>query len=347
MKNQKVLPKDGFKKLLEQKSMMVNGDGVYGTLMDIVTIDNLCINKLYNGFISMRNDLKILKPQDFWKEYGVEDFAKDSAIFTYNGCWIEMVGGDSLTCRLEICRDDFKGSLIDCEMQLFMNWYMYEYCDIDQFLQDDFIDIGNDWSEQKDVIKVAFNEYIVEILDEYSGGGCHHYLLRLKNDIVVGYNLQDDYMYIAYHRWDSLETYFEGNESDRVPTPNGVEIPKGHIEDGAYGFGWEYAYPMMEERCFELKNYTRGGFKECCDAIIEELTRDNHKWGIDSSSICKEYVVPPSTPNSQNQEIINKYLQSELEKFVEWGNENGCWIEKNDIMGFVRMYLASLNKEKK
>ena len=121
MKNQKVLPKDGFKKLLKNKSMF----GFYGdgSLLAQIKEQNLCVDKLYNGFVKFQELLEILSPKDYIEKYGFEEFNKDvKGIWSYDGCWFEFNGIDDCWIGLGNC--DIVSDVNDCELQLFINHYI-------------------------------------------------------------------------------------------------------------------------------------------------------------------------------------------------------------------------------
>ena len=74
--------------------------------------------------------------------------------------------------------------------------------------------------------------------------------------------------------------------------------------------------------------------------IMSELAREMENQYDGSEGIDLEKVM---SKKLSEKEIINKHLQSELEKFIEFGEKQNSKFN----MGLIRAYLESLKKEQK
>ena len=101
------------------------------TLMDEVNINNIDINKLYNEFIKFRNSIVVMSSKDYAKKYSRLEFEEDNTtLYVYNGCYIEY-GTYPSEFYLPLYNTWYEGNLSNCELYLFMHFYMYEYIGID------------------------------------------------------------------------------------------------------------------------------------------------------------------------------------------------------------------------
>ena len=104
------------------------------TLLDEVNENEIDINKLYDEFIIFRKSLKIMSSKKYGKLYSRFEFAEDIKEFTiycYNGCFIEY-DENPTKFHVPLYNSGFEGTLSDCEIHLFVEFYMYEYIGLDK-----------------------------------------------------------------------------------------------------------------------------------------------------------------------------------------------------------------------
>mgnify|MGYP003140617471 CR=1 FL=1 len=104
------------------------------TLLDEVNENEIDINKLHNEFVIFRSSLKVMSSTDYGTEYGRLEFAEDIEEFTiycYNGCFIEY-NEEPTKFHVPLYNSGFEGTLTDCEIHLFIEFYMYECIGLDK-----------------------------------------------------------------------------------------------------------------------------------------------------------------------------------------------------------------------
>tara|TARA_B100000902_G_scaffold392542_1_gene445112 strand:+ start:685 stop:1071 length:387 start_codon:yes stop_codon:yes gene_type:complete len=104
------------------------------TLMDEVNNEDININKLYIEFIKFRNSIKLMTSKEYGKKYSRLEFDEDIEEFTlydYNGCFIEWNEVPN-KYYVPLYNSGFEGTLKECEIYLFILFYMYECIETDK-----------------------------------------------------------------------------------------------------------------------------------------------------------------------------------------------------------------------
>ena len=102
-------------------------------LIDEVNDNDININKLYNEFIKFRSSLEIMTSKEYGKKYSRFEFVQDIKEFTlynYNGCFIEY-NKNPRKFYVPLYNSGFEGILSDCEIYLFIHFYIYECIGLD------------------------------------------------------------------------------------------------------------------------------------------------------------------------------------------------------------------------
>lgn len=113
-----------FKKELNKNSIFADE-----TLLSEVIENKFDINKLYNEFVKFRKSIKIMSSKEYGKKYSRIEFYEDIEEFTlcdYNGCFIEY-NKNPVKFYVPLYNGGYEGILSDCEIYLFIHFYMYEY----------------------------------------------------------------------------------------------------------------------------------------------------------------------------------------------------------------------------
>ena len=92
---------------------------------------------------------------------------------------------------------------------------------------------------------------IIEALDEYSGGGCHHFHMRTQEGII--YSLHSETMWLEDENEnnENVTNYFQWHYEKSY---NQYKSIKDYYKDEDFGFGYEYNNPNYDERCFNMES---------------------------------------------------------------------------------------------
>ena len=111
-----------FKNELNKKSLFSNE-----LLIDEVNDNDIDIDKLYDEFIKFRSSIEIMSSYDYAKKYSADEFEDDNTtLYVYNGCFIEYSENPG-KFYVPLYNSWFEGILSDCEIYLYIHFYMYEY----------------------------------------------------------------------------------------------------------------------------------------------------------------------------------------------------------------------------
>ena len=118
-----------FKKLLNQDSIFN-----HTTLLNEVNELKLDLNNLLSEFIKFQKSLEIMDSVKYGELYCRHEFIKDIekiTLYVYNGCYIEYNENPS-KFYLELYNGGYEGTLYNCEIHLFISFYIYEYITIEK-----------------------------------------------------------------------------------------------------------------------------------------------------------------------------------------------------------------------
>ena len=76
----------------------------------------------------------------------------------------------------------------------------------------------------------------------YSGGGNYHYFILDDDEHIWSFHVTDQLIEYSYNRWNSINDYLE------------IDI-ESKINDGIFGFGYEFKHPEYNKRFKNKKWY--------------------------------------------------------------------------------------------